>query len=271
MAISQQTASNVSPSERVISSHWQHELSLKPMADVISFLEALLPLSLTILIAGGLGGIAAFLTTSKTASTQVRFGITGFAMVGITAAFTVPLFLSLLQSNILSEVKSGENSEAYLIFGGFCILAGFSAKAFLSTLSDRVINELTNKMADGQERAEVQIQELKDNLAYQLQMKETATADQNSPLSPKLSQTGRSLSDLEKTVLSALGDLAVRTIDGISQDSAITNNQTEDAVVKLIDRKLATHRSPFGTGRRLVSLTEDGLELAARLATGGIL
>jgi hypothetical protein len=146
LAISQQTASNVSPNKRVISSHWQHELSLKPMADVISFLEALLPLSLTILIAGGLGGIAAFLTTSKTASTQVRFGITGFAMVGIIAAFTVPLFLSLLQSNILSEVKSGENSEAYLIFGGFCILAGFSAKAFLSTLSDRVINELTNKM-----------------------------------------------------------------------------------------------------------------------------
>jgi hypothetical protein len=102
-------------------------------------------------------------------------------------------------------------------------------------------------------------------------MKETATADQNSPLSPKLSQTGRSLSDLEKTVLSALGDLAVRTIDGISQDCAITNNQTEDAVVKLIDRKLATHRSPFGTGQRLVSLTEDGLDLAARLAASAIL
>ena len=176
------------------------------MADVISFLEALLPLSLTILIAGGLGGVAAFLTTSKTASTQVRFGLTGFAMVGIIAAFTVPLFLSLLQSNILNEVKNGENSEAYLIFGGFCILAGFSAKAFLSTLSDRVINELTNKMADSQQRADVQIQELKDNLAYRQQKETTSAADQNSPLLPKLSQPGRSLSDLEKKVLRALGD-----------------------------------------------------------------
>ncbi|XYK79270.1 MAG: YEATS-associated helix-containing protein [Labrenzia sp.] len=241
------------------------------MGDIISFLEALLPLSLTTLIAGGLGGIAAFLTTSKAASTQVRFGMAGFAIVGIIAAFTVPLFLSLLQSNILNEVKNGENSEAYLIFGGFCILAGFSAKAFLSTLSDRVINELTNKMADSQQRAEVQIQELKDNLAYKLQKEEAVVADQESPLSPKLSQIGRSLSDLERTVLSALGDLAVRTIDGISQDCGITNNQTEDAIAKLIDRKLATHHSPFGTRRRLVSLTEDGLELAARLATGAIL
>jgi DNA-binding MarR family transcriptional regulator len=68
-----------------------------------------------------------------------------------------------------------------------------------------------------------------------------------------------------------LGDLAVRTIDGISQDCGITNNQTEDVIAKLIDRKLATHHSPFGTRRRLVSLTEDGLELAARLATGAIL
>ena len=155
------------------------------------FLEALLPLSLTILIAGGLGGVAAFLTTSKTASTQIRFGMAGFAMVGIIAAFTVPLFLSLLKSNILNEVKNGENSEAYLIFGGFCILAGFSAKAFLSTLSDRVINELTNKMTDSQQRADVQIQELKDNLAYRQQKETTSAVDQNSPLSPKLSQTGR--------------------------------------------------------------------------------
>ncbi|WP_428522421.1 hypothetical protein [Roseibium sp.] len=44
----------------------------------------------------------------------------------------------------------------------------------------------------------------------------------------------------------------------------------EDAVAKLIDRNLAVHRTPFGKGRRLVSLTEDGLELAARLAAGVI-
>ncbi|QDG75637.1 YEATS-associated helix-containing protein [Labrenzia sp. PHM005] len=241
------------------------------MTEFLEFLKAILPLSLTMIIAGGFGGLAAFLTTAQPAASQVRLGAFGFCLVGMIAALTVPLFLSLLQSKLLDDVKSSQDSEAYLIFAGFYILAGFTAKAFLSTLSDKVIHELTNKMTDGEERAQIQIQELKDNLAYSLHSKDHMETTAEQPLPPKLGQIGRSLTDLEKAVLQAAANFTVRTIDGIAQDCGLHSNQAATIISKLVERGLATHVKPPGFGRRLVSLTEDGLELAARLAIGAAL
>ena len=241
------------------------------MTEILVFLKTLLPLSLTIVVAGGLGGFAAFLTTAQTTVSQVRFGPYGFCLVGVISALTVPLFLSLLQSKLLEDVKNSKDGEAFLIFAGFCILAGFSAKAFLTTLSDKVIHELTNKMADGEERAQIQIQELKDNLTYSKQAAEQSKTANTQPLPPKLGQIGRSLDDLEKAVLQAAASFTVRTIEGIAQDCGLHGNKVAAIVAKLVERGLAKHVKPPGLGRRLVSLTEDGLELAARLAIGAVL
>ncbi len=240
------------------------------MTEIVEFANALFPLCLTMMISGSAGGIAAFLTTSQPAASQVRFGIYGFASVGMIAALTVPLFLSLLQSKLLDNVKSSQNGEAFLIFAGFCILAGFSAKTFLSSLSDRVINELKDKMADGEKRAQVQLQELKDNLAYARQHQDQDAPSDTHPLSPKLGQIERSLNPIEKVVLGASARLAVRTIDGIAQDCDLSGENVEAALLKLIEQNLAKEVKPPGLGSRLFALTEDGLQLAARLAVGAV-
>lgn len=241
------------------------------MTELIDFASALLPMCLTMILSGGAGGFAAFLTTPQSASSQVRFGVYGFCLTGMTAALTVPLFLSLLQSKLLDDVKNAQNAEAFLIFSGFCVLAGFSAKAFLSTLSDRVINELTNKMADGQKRAQIQLQELKDNLAYARQQNDQPAPSNAPPLSPKLGQIGRSLNAAERAVLNAAASLAVRTIDGIALDCGLPGHSVETAIARLIDQGLAKEVKPQGLGGRLIALTENGLQLAARIAMGAVL
>lgn len=242
------------------------------MIDLFTFLLSILPLGITMLPAGALGGFAAFLTSAKPAAVAVRFGVWGYCLVGMVAALTVPLFLSLLQSKLLDDVKSSSNPEAYLIFAGFCILAGFSAKAFLTGLSDQVIHELTNKMAEAEQRAAVQIQELKANLALSHQGSAPGGGTPaDSALPPKLGQIGRSLSGIEKDVLKAAGSLALRTMEGIALECGLPKDAVETAIATLIDRKLAERVSPPGIGGRLIRLTEDGAELAARLALGSLL
>lgn len=241
------------------------------MSDFFGFLVSMLPLAVTMLVAGGLGGLAAFLTSAKPAAVTVRFGAWGFCLVGMIAALTVPLFLSLLQSKVLDDVETGENPETYLIFASFCILAGFSAKGFLTSLSDRVINELTNKMADTQQKAEAQIQELKANIALAQGKADTSSTSSQDALPPKLGQIGRSLTPFEKDVLKAAGSLAVRTVEGIAMDCGLPRETVETAIGTLVDRNLADRVSPPGIGGRLIRLTEDGAELAARLSLGALL
>ena len=240
---------------------------LANMETVLEFFKATFPLMLTMIFCGSIGGLAAYLTSSRPVSSTIRFGAAGYCIVGAITALTVPLFLSLLQSKILDGVQKTSDGEAYLIFGSFCIVAGFSAKSFLTTLSDRVMNELTNKMQDNQQRAQVQIQELKDNLTYANQKSEAPPAQP----SPKLSQVGKTLSKLETEVLKAAGLFAVRSIEAIAQDCGLSKTTTEESVAGLIERDLAARVHSTSSKNPLVTLTEDGLSLAAKLATGAIL
>lgn len=83
--------------------------------------------------------------------------------LGVTAAFTVPVFLHATSSDLIQKAvqsatqpgrsnaaesdsdsdKSRENdSDSWYVFFGFCVLAGYSAQRFLQALLDRVLKEL---------------------------------------------------------------------------------------------------------------------------------
>ena len=59
--------------------------------------------------------------------------------LGIAASFTVPLFLKLIGSSLLTEP---EVALGYLEFGGFCLIAALSSKAFIEKISNRLITDL---------------------------------------------------------------------------------------------------------------------------------
>jgi hypothetical protein len=70
-------------------------------------------------------------------------------LLSLCASATVPLFLQILNNNLLQEPKDKE----LLIFLGFCVIAGFFARRFLNDLYAKVKN-LENKVEEQDEKTE---------------------------------------------------------------------------------------------------------------------
>jgi hypothetical protein len=71
----------------------------------------------------------------------------GYAFVGVVAAFSVPLFLALAQSNLTDLIFSPDNNKFFqsvLIFAGFCVVLSFASRTLLNTLSQRLLSSVQN-------------------------------------------------------------------------------------------------------------------------------
>src|SRR5690606_11779716 len=123
-------------------------------------------LHLIILIAimlaiGAFGGFLNYLNNFDTLENEHKSGKSRskYMMLGIGAALLVPLFLKMIESNI---IRSGENLD-YLIFAGFCLVAAIFSRRFISTIGDRILEMAKNaeKMAmESKQKAETARKEL---------------------------------------------------------------------------------------------------------------
>jgi len=106
-----------------------------------------------IFIAGAAGGFVNFLTTAPKDPGEKELSREGHIVVGIVAAFVVPLFLNISSSSLLTSVQTGKPDDPFrslLVLAGFCLIAATSSRAFLSTVSERVLRlaKEANKNAD---------------------------------------------------------------------------------------------------------------------------
>jgi hypothetical protein len=93
-----------------------------------------------ILICGIIGGIG---NTLREISIDRKLYLKNI-ILGIIASLTVPLFLQLVSSGIITEIIKSEKNYVtnYLVFAGFCVIASFSAISFLTSISGRVLQNL---------------------------------------------------------------------------------------------------------------------------------
>jgi hypothetical protein len=111
---------------------------------------------LGIMVLGGLlGGWVSFLLEEKPADGKPRWGWFRSLWVGLGASFLVPLFLHVLSSDLVKDILAGPAKYAPgvhdakgLVFGGFCLLAAISARRFISTLTDSVMQMLKEVKAE---------------------------------------------------------------------------------------------------------------------------
>jgi hypothetical protein len=62
---------------------------------------------------------------------------------GLLAAFLVPLFLQTISSQMLTDALDSTKGYApVLALAGFCLIAGVSSRAFIQTISERVLREV---------------------------------------------------------------------------------------------------------------------------------
>jgi hypothetical protein len=93
-----------------------------------------------ILVCGIIGGIG---NTLRENGVETKIYLKNIVL-GIIASLTVPLFLQLVSSAIITEIISSDKNHLsnYLVFAGFCVIASFSAISFLTSISGRVLQNM---------------------------------------------------------------------------------------------------------------------------------
>lgn len=94
-------------------------------------------------VSGAFGGYLNYLHNFDTKDQEKRdFGTRSkYILLGIGAAFLIPLFLKMLESELLSQDSDNLN---YLIFAGFCLIAAIFSRRFISSIGDKVLEAAKN-------------------------------------------------------------------------------------------------------------------------------
>lgn len=99
----------------------------------------IITLLIIMLLTGLIGGYANYLNTPKEDRNLLRS-----IMMGIVATIAIPLFLKVVDSNILNQTKGDVLN--YFIYAGCCVLAAFYSARFLEGLSSRILQNIQEKV-----------------------------------------------------------------------------------------------------------------------------
>jgi predicted transcriptional regulator len=241
-------------------------------------------------LAGAAGGIANWILNSGVESepsatagepgraSTIQLGIMGYVLVGIVASFTVPLFLSLAQSTLLANAVKADAFADKLVFAGFCIIAAFSSRAFMRSVSAALIKEVREvgekasqakataaeaKTAAG--KTEERVEEIADNVSPAAGIGD-APVPEAALEAPDVSPFDIDLlSSDEKRVLHAASRMSLRTLQGIVRDSGVSQDRISEIIDGLIAKGLLERTRSQNTGNLRYRLTTKGVATTNRL------
>ncbi len=201
------------------------------------------------LLAGLLGGVLNFCLTYGRDDEDSSLWKSIF--LGVGASFLVPLFLNTISSNLVLEIQTkSEHTKNMLVFFGFCLVAAISSKAFIQTMSKRVLDEARAAKraatAANKKAAEVQ-SDLQPIIAKEMEPTEPETAS-------AIVGTLPTLNDQEWRVLEALanGEKVLRTRTSLARETGIPKSDVDRIVDALQEKKLvATQEMKKSDGSRM--------------------
>ena len=83
------------------------------------------------------GGVVNFQLTSKKDQKDQDLSLVKSVSAGIAASILIPLFLHTIGSNLLKYPSISYSN--LLVLAGFCLLAAISSRAFMKSLSERLL------------------------------------------------------------------------------------------------------------------------------------
>ncbi len=187
-----------------------------------------------IVLAGCLGGCMNFLINRRDNKESANLGMS-FTM-GVGAAFLVPLFLNMISSSLLNDMRGKPNGDPdfpkILVFAGFCLVAAVSSTAFIKSLSDRILQEAKDAKKLAQD-ADKKASETKS--AIEPIVEQATEQDTTAIASKSLESVGIQLTDNERKILETLanGRYVLRTRTGLSRDTGIAKPVVDDLVEDL--------------------------------------
>jgi hypothetical protein len=218
----------------------------------------LLVITEVMLAAGAVGGLVNWFLSE--APKAARLAWWQHMVIGITAAFMVPLFLTMISADLIGKIRGtpgqpGQPGDPVLLLNlaGFCLVASVSSRAFIGSLTERLMREVRDIRAQADAATDT-AEQARQRAADATEAALTAQADagtaqelaraqvveeplgdtvQDGPADPAPRQrsgppTGAGLSmppalAQERQVLQALmeGDVVLRSVAGLVQDSRL--------------------------------------------------
>lgn len=227
---------------------------------------AVLIIAAIIVVCGLVGGYAAFMSEEKADpdGADVIPSALRFLLLGIVAAACVPLFLSLVRSEVVTVIltnRSGQRLESYLVFIGLCLIAAFSSRRFIESVSQRILQQVEKAGAKA-ERAERKADaaqetalEIADERSAEVQAPRTSIESMPTEL---VSIPG--LGEHEARALLALRKMSYRTATGVAADVGMPRGQISEVLDGLAAKGFAAvTQSPTTKGLRW-KITAQGIE-----------
>ena len=182
------------------------------------------------LAAGFLGGGLNYLLSRK--DNAEGAAIWQSLLGGLVASFMVPLFLNMISSGLIEAIKDKEDPSKLFVFAGFCLVAAVSSKAFINTLSDRILSEAKT--------ARKEVRQIKSEVAPIIAKETEKETVESVPLSASIANR-ITLGENQKRVLSALanGRFTLRTRTGISNETHLPKEEVIKILAQLAAQGLA--------------------------------
>lgn len=187
------------------------------------------------LLSGILGGVVNYFivfTESVEKEVVVKYLFWKSLLLGVSASFMVPLFLSTISSELLSKPIAGTFNSDYLVLVGFCLLAAIVSKQFIESLYQKVIKA-----------------EDKANLAMKSAAKATKKAESVEELLTEnddkvIANLTDSIDPIQEKIIDAMKNsrFAWRSLTGISKDSNEKSDIVKSVIDEMIEKGILTKR-----------------------------
>lgn len=200
------------------------------------------------ILAGLLGGVANYFLAERSNEPHGK-DFAKYAVLGVVAALTVPLFLNMISSNLLEMARA--RPVNLFVFAGFCLIFVLFSRRFVENVVNRLLQQL------GQIRGEVE--QIKEGNAF-AEVPGTVPADDHPPQKGD-AKAGISYGDIEIMRAISDGSFVYGNLSGIAMETALPK-ETVNARLSLlkgmnlveakINEKNVLHWSLSAKGRQLL-------------------
>lgn len=227
-------------------------------------MHPLCAIATVMLVSGALGGLVNYFLSD--AQDEKVLNWWQHVFVGVVAAFIVPLFFNMASGDLIDKIRGVDGKppdySKLFVLAGFCLVAAASSRAFIRSLSERVLQEVKSAKRKAEE-AKAEAAAAKAVVAPFVENE----VSEEAPVQTKLTEQARKIdiTNDEHAVLVAMasGAYSMRSISGMAKDANLSKQAVNAALTKLIEKGYV------GQGRSSTSdqprwfITQEGRTVAA--------
>jgi hypothetical protein len=166
-------------------------------------------------------------------------------ILGIVAAFIVPVFLNTISSRLIAEIEipkdksfTSEILSKVLVLAGFCLVAAVSSRAFIRSMTDRLLQEVS-----AAKNVAIQAKQQADNASAIASLSVETEPQDELGAGTSLSMVAApkpEVTETERKILQAMvtSRFSMRSISGIAKDSSLPREQVNACISDLILKAL---------------------------------